>query len=51
MGASLVYLGEHYVLDVLAGILCSLAAVLAGRAREAIVEPSLLGALSRDRRS
>ena len=26
MGASLVYLGEHYVLDVLAGILCSVVA-------------------------
>jgi membrane-associated phospholipid phosphatase len=32
MGASLVYLGEHFVLDLLAGVLCSLAAFwIAGR--------------------
>jgi membrane-associated phospholipid phosphatase len=41
MGASLVYLGEHYVLDVLAGILCSLAAAwLAGRVKPSWTPPS-----------
>jgi len=41
MGASLVYLGEHYVLDLLAGILCSLAALrLADRVTPPWTPPS-----------